>query len=271
MNKTKIILLLAFVIPMLFSFQCNESKNKETKSENITASKQKKDSTKTTLTGLQKLLKAYPNFLDKADGNKLYWKDGATMIYDDGKEKTHEEKLENADIEDMISQEYVMGAKWSEPPAKNFEPGRIRYEPFFEKMYGNSQSAVTSNLTTINWFGTSVQVSTINEVDKKFKAVMEDLEKLLEKYHKYFKKTAGTFNYRKIFGTDRYNAHAFGIAIDINTEYSDYWQWDKSMKYKNRIPFEVAEVFEKHGFIWGAKWYHYDTMHSEYRPELLFN
>jgi hypothetical protein len=193
------------------------------------------------------------------------------MIYDDGKEKTHEEKLENADIEDMISQEYVMGAKWSEPPAKNFEPGRIRYEPFFEKMYGNSQSAVTSNLTTINWFGTSVQVSTINEVDKKFKAVMEDLEKLLEKYHKYFKKTAGTFNYRKIFGTDRYNAHAFGIAIDINTEYSDYWQWDKSMKYKNRIPFEVAEVFEKHGFIWGAKWYHYDTMHSEYRPELLFN
>jgi peptidoglycan LD-endopeptidase CwlK len=28
-------------------------------------------------------------------------------------------------------------------------------------------------------------------------------------------------------------------------------------------------VFEKHGFIWGAKWYHYDTMHFEYRPELL--
>jgi hypothetical protein len=28
-------------------------------------------------------------------------------------------------------------------------------------------------------------------------------------------------------------------------------------------------VFEKHGFIWGGKWYHYDTMHFEYRPELL--
>ncbi|MEJ2663631.1 MAG: M15 family metallopeptidase, partial [Spirochaetia bacterium] len=27
--------------------------------------------------------------------------------------------------------------------------------------------------------------------------------------------------------------------------------------------------FEKYGFIWGGKWYHYDTMHFEYRPELL--
>jgi hypothetical protein len=30
-----------------------------------------------------------------------------------------------------------------------------------------------------------------------------------------------------------------------------------------------VEVFERHGFIWGGKWNHYDTMHFEYRPELL--
>ena len=28
-------------------------------------------------------------------------------------------------------------------------------------------------------------------------------------------------------------------------------------------------IFEKHGFIWGGRWYHYDTMHFEYRPELV--
>jgi hypothetical protein len=38
---------------------------------------------------------------------------------------------------------------------------------------------------------------------------------------------------------------------------------------ENRIPWEIVEVFEKHGFISGGKWYHYDTMHFEYRPELL--
>jgi peptidoglycan LD-endopeptidase CwlK len=30
-----------------------------------------------------------------------------------------------------------------------------------------------------------------------------------------------------------------------------------------------VRVFEKHGFIWGGRWYHYDTMHFEYRPELI--
>ena len=31
----------------------------------------------------------------------------------------------------------------------------------------------------------------------------------------------------------------------------------------------IVKVFEKYGFIWGGRWYHYDTMHFEYRPEFL--
>ena len=31
----------------------------------------------------------------------------------------------------------------------------------------------------------------------------------------------------------------------------------------------IVDVFERHGFIWGGRWFHYDTMHFEYRPELL--
>jgi hypothetical protein len=27
-------------------------------------------------------------------------------------------------------------------------------------------------------------------------------------------------------------------------------------------------VFEREGFIWGGKWYHFDPIHFEYRPEL---
>ena len=34
-------------------------------------------------------------------------------------------------------------------------------------------------------------------------------------------------------------------------------------------PTEIIEAFEKQGFIWGGKWYHYDIMHFEYRPELM--
>jgi len=35
------------------------------------------------------------------------------------------------------------------------------------------------------------------------------------------------------------------------------------------VSLEIVEIFERHGFIWGGKWYHYDTMHFEYRPEML--
>ena len=56
--------------------------------------------------------------------------------------------------------------------------------------------------------------------------------------------------------------------------HADYWRWAKgqaggAIPYRNRIPLEIVEIFERHGFIWGGKWYHYDTMHFEYRPELL--
>ena len=29
----------------------------------------------------------------------------------------------------------------------------------------------------------------------------------------------------------------------------------------------IVHIFEKHGFIWGGRWLHYDTMHFEFRPE----
>jgi D-alanyl-D-alanine carboxypeptidase-like protein len=59
------------------------------------------------------------------------------------------------------------------------------------------------------------------------------------------------------------------MAIDVNIKFADYWLWAKKGVYQNRIPFELVDIFERHGFIWGGKWGHFDTMHFEYRPELL--
>ena len=38
---------------------------------------------------------------------------------------------------------------------------------------------------------------------------------------------------------------------------------------RNNYPQEIVELFEKHGFIWGGKWSHFDLMHFEYRPEMV--
>jgi D-alanyl-D-alanine carboxypeptidase len=32
---------------------------------------------------------------------------------------------------------------------------------------------------------------------------------------------------------------------------------------------KMGAIFEQHGFVWGGKWRHHDTMHFEYRPELI--
>ena len=65
---------------------------------------------------------------------------------------------------------------------------------------------------------------------------------------------------------------SFGVSLDINVARSAYWQWQKPpepIRWRNQIPAAIVEAFEAEGFIWGGRWYHYDTMHFEYRPELL--
>jgi len=82
--------------------------------------------------GLQKLLKAYPDFLDKSEDGYLIWKDGTRMLYDDGRDKSFEELLDSADLEDQMQQHYPAGKEFSHQDV-NFDPGRIRHEPFLQR------------------------------------------------------------------------------------------------------------------------------------------
>jgi peptidoglycan LD-endopeptidase CwlK len=224
-------------------------------------------------------LRAYPESLADYRDNKLIFPDGRELVFDDGRSKTYEQLLSHADPKDQLAQVYPVGPDSYAPPAVNFEPGRFRCAKLLMAMYGASAREVESHLTNIRWLPQSthqrVVITTINGVDKKLIAVSEELDRLPPELKKYVTKVGGTFNWRSIAGADRLSAHAFGIAIDINPDYSDYWRWSGSIgqkgpvPYRNRIPHEIVEIFERHGFIWGGKWYHYDTMHFEYRPELL--
>lgn len=226
---------------------------------------------------VQKLMKHYPQIKNYENG-RLIFQDNSFILYDDGRSKSHKELLENADIEDMFKLTYPKDSI-SKTIIKNNDPGRYRNETFFRKIYGNSAKEVENNLVEIVWcpklVNQKIRVSKINGLDKKLVAISRELDKHPE-LKKYLTKVGGTFNWRYISGTKRLSQHSFGASIDINVKYSDYWQWDSktsqediSLKYRNRIPQIIVDIFEKYGFIWGGKWYHYDTMHFEYRPELL--
>jgi len=216
------------------------------------------------------LARAYPSVISGCSGNKLLWRSGGSTIYDDGKRKSFNQALNSPDLEDMFRYSYPRGKSgYGRAPSVNNDPGRIRYEPLFFKMYGSSSSAVRRNLTSINWFGQRVRVTRINGVASQLKAVARDLAKI-PNIRRYLRSIGGTFKWRRIAGTKRMSVHSFGAAIDINVKYSTYWRWSKGKyRYQNKIPLSIVKAFERHGFIWGGKWYHYDTMHFEYRPELL--
>jgi len=90
------------------------------------------------------------------------------------------------------------------------------------------------------------------------------------------------WNWRNIADTQSRSFHAYGLAIDLLPRSlggkETYWLWASNRRsdwwnisYNNRFhpPNKVIKIFETYGFIWGGKWLFFDTMHFEYRPEIL--
>ncbi len=222
------------------------------------------------------LVRAYPEALSGFDGTDLIWRDGTRMQVGQVQPgRSEDEVLRHPSIADQLAARYPAGAPLLLPQG---DPGRIRNEAFFDKMYGNCRAGqVAPSLTRIVWlprsWGHPVPITPVNGLDRALEAVSRELDELPAQDKKYLYPIGGTYNCRWVAGTGQTSMHSWGAAIDLNTAYADYWRWDKSggdpVPYRNRIPPEVVAVFERHGFIWGGRWAHFDTMHFEYRPELL--
>jgi hypothetical protein len=260
------------------------------------------------------LIKAYPEHLAPSfDGEYLIWKKDksgeqpAPMRFSDGLEnKTTDQLVNRPSVRDMFHWRYYFGAgglgfrkgadaEHVQNVERNPDPGRVRNEEFFEKMYGTCNrkpGEVCGNVicnpkgktAAVPWVGgETMRATTINGVDRKLREVSDELARLVERQpdlSKYLSPSGGSLVQRCIAGTSRLSVHSFGIAFDISPKYGSYWQYGlgkiteaefekqkKPLVYNNKIPLQIVKVFEDHGFIWGGNWYHFDGMHFEYRPE----
>jgi len=224
---------------------------------------------------LDKLVAAYPEFLAGRQGDILIWRDGTRMATSDGKtSKTPAQVVESPDIQDIFAWPYPLAGQPVTAPVA--DPGRERPAAFFLKMYGNCHAGqVTANLVGVRWVdGSSVRITRVNGVATALAAVVADLKALGPAYTKYLSPMGGTYNCRAIAGASLASMHSYGAAIDGNVASSDYWQWADAAahglgRYRNRIPIQIVQAFERHGFIWGGRWADFDTMHFEYRPEII--
>jgi len=228
---------------------------------------------------LDRLVRAYPDAVAGHDGTFLTLKDGTRFRISDGRnDKTFQELLESPDVDDMFYARYPVNTE-PKQPGVNSDPGRVRFAPLFAAMYGDcKKNQVVNRLRAVRWLpkhnGGSVKVTTVNGVAEALDRVSRELDELPGDQTKYLVPAAGTYNCRNVAGSRAISMHAYGAAIDISTNHADYWRWEadrSAPRWHNRVPVAIVRIFEKHGFIWGGAWYHYDTMHFEYRPELLPN
>jgi hypothetical protein len=195
--------------------------------------------------------------------------DGAALPFDDHLAKDAAQAFDAPDLEDMFSPHYTIGpiAPITDP---NQDPGRNRVDALFAATYGQGPREIQSSLAPWTILGAKYPVHrrvlpSLDRVASSIAALVRHDPTIAA----YFQHMGGTVAWRTIAGSKKLSTHAYGIAVDIGTAAAHYWRNARAPAWQNAIPESIVHAFESEGFIWGGRWFHYDTMHFEYRPELL--
>jgi hypothetical protein len=163
---------------------------------------------------------------------------------------------------------------------------RKRSTHFFDALFrARSSDEAYQRIKTIRFLGKSVNVHY---------SILEDLSLVEERILLAARTDSGVqawinsinnlegWSWRNVADTQSRSFHAYGTAIDILPRTFEgretYWLWAANknldwwnISYNGRYhpPDAVVKAFERFGFIWGGKWLFFDTMHFEYRPEVL--
>src|SRR5215470_11345465 len=152
---------------------------------------------------LDVLVAAYPDHLAGHDGKDVIFKDGTRLPASDGRSgKSFDELLDAPSILDQFAIPYPLGGS-THRPALNEDPGRIRNEAFFRKLYGDCRRGeVTPRLKTVPWLpnrgGKPVMATTVNGVAERLAAVARDLDTLPDTMTKYLVPSSGIYNCRRV-------------------------------------------------------------------------
>lgn len=231
------------------------------------------------------LVAAYPEQVARYEAGMLVWRDGMRMAVGEPRPQlSYRQRIATATLWDQVSQRYFVGWPY-EKPKRDFDPGRLRCESFFAKVYGDCAADVEHKLVRVKWPPAGphavVTFSSVNGAAAALEAVGNDLSLLPREVQRYAARPDGTYVWRQVAGGEQRSAHSYGIAIDFRlpVDVPAYWRWtmpseDGAIEYPNSIVEDdsmrqVVEAFERRGFVWGGKWYHFDLMHFEFRPELV--
>jgi hypothetical protein len=161
-----------------------------------------------------------------------------------------------------------------------------RSSDFLDALFGDTENQVRENSQWVHFLGHRVYVHNICvdslvEIDRRIReqsSVAMEVRDFLKNIRVMY-----SMKRRHVSGTNNMSYHSYGLAIDIiPRSYGGkhvYWKWSSVFKEDwDRIPLsqrwsppqQVIDAFEAEGFVWGGKWYYFDSLHFEYRPEILY-
>jgi len=160
---------------------------------------------------------------------------------------------------------------------------RQRAPYFFDALYrARNRAESYERVKTIRFLGIQVNVhymimEDLSLVEEQIRAAART-DPRVRTWINNIESLAG-WNWRNVAGTQSRSFHAYGAAIDTIPRSTGgramYWLWAGpewfNIPHEGRYhpPEAVIKAFEAHGFVWGGKWLFFDTIHFEYRPEVI--
>jgi len=169
----------------------------------------------------------------------------------------------NDRVADQLSRSNFMNDLWGTTTRRETEDKLVNIT-FFGRQ-GRVHREIAENLRRVDQ-----QVRALGRTDRQVQAFIDSIH------------TMETYNWRVIAQTMSRSFHSLGLAVDILPRtlggLQVYWLWTADRRedwwnvpYSQRWhpPPSVIRIFEANGFVWGGKWFLFDTMHFEYRPEVM--
>lgn len=244
---------------------------------------------KNTLQEVMSLSDAYRSHIDDIDfrDGDIAFRINDVWIYYQGGRMLAEKNLSSRKNYASLFYPYPSGALKTIPP---FNPPEQRASDFLDAMFGRTSLEIRNHGQSVSFlkhtaFVNRICVEPLKKVEQKILAearfdpeVRDFIADLKILY---------SFQRKNVIGTGSVSYHSYGLALDLIPKSYErkhvYWKWSAVLNktwYKTpwfltplnsrwSPPQPVIEAFEENGFIWGGKWVHFDTVHFEYRPELL--
>jgi D-alanyl-D-alanine carboxypeptidase-like protein len=231
-------------------------------------------------------LRAYGSLIDSVtygDDDVVFSLAGQAVHFQDGR-MLAEGHLGRSERCDPIFYRYSL-RPLTEPMAPSDEA--VRYcTDVQEVLWGRTEDQIRGHARSTTFLGrrmflNDVVIQALGEVERDILSIASD-DRAVASWIDDLDITYSFIN-RGIAGTSTRSQHAWGLAVDlVPSSYEGrqvYWRWSRAWNRRgwSRIPLEqrwsppetVVEIFERHGFVWGGKWAHFDNIHFEYRPDIL--